>query len=339
MYLTRADMRRLAASELWQRTLYRGQELLFLASVRVTVRAIYVNGAKAKSAMFTPNTRPIFRSESARFVLYIQMSKEMWEFETTCSGDIVAERVINRFLPELFQRWSDLKAHHAISIVLFTRMEVDLVPGSPLTLPMTGEDTSRSISYRDYYRVVCSAMSSSEAPAIIHQLKQEFREFLKDASTVQASYVDEEGRPQSRLVLSGTPSSAQNGNILEAINLVTTQYAEDYMDRDLVRTGLSVMVISPGTGIFEVDENILRLTTDNIAHNGIGIDLVCFANVLRPADNMLTMTRCVYRQGHCMLHLCFDTRRLLVTHWIYVGLMTIVGHGRLLRLIQHVAIL
>lgn len=276
MYLTRADMRRLASSELWRKALYRGQELVFLSSVRITVRSIYVNGQKVNSALFGDNTRPIFRSESARFVLYIQMSKEMWEFEPTCSGDIIAERVINRFLPELFKRWSDLKAHHAVSIVLFTRMEVSFGAAHNQPVPETGKDLSRSVSYRDYYRVVVSAMSSSEAPTIIHQLKIEIRRFLRDASTVQIRSLDGSGQEVTRSVLSGTPSSAQNGNLLEAINLVTTQYAEDYIDRDLVRTGLSVMIISPGTGMFEVDENILQLTTDNLAHNGIGIDLVIF---------------------------------------------------------------
>jgi len=275
MYLTRADMRRLASAELWKKALYRGQELVFLSAVRVTIKSIYVNGKKVNSALFTNNTRPIFRSESARFVLYIQMSKEMWEFEPTCSGDIIAERVINRFLPELFNRWSELKAHHAVSIVLFTRMEVSFAAAAhDQHIPETGRDLSRSVSYRDYYRVVVSAMSSSEAPTIIYQLKTEIRRFLKDASTVQVRAVDDSGQEIVRSVLCGAPSSAQNGNLLEAINLVTTQYAEDYIDRDLVRTGLSVMVISPGTGIFKADENILQLTTDNLAHNGIGIDLV-----------------------------------------------------------------
>jgi hypothetical protein len=274
MYQTRADLRRIASSELWQKTLYRGQEILFLGSVRITVRSIFVNGEKVNSALFAERTRPIFRSESARFVLYIQMSREMWEFEPTCSGDIIAERVINRFLPELFKRWADLKAHHAISIVLFTRMEFGFVASNEHPIPETGRNLSRSVAYRDYYRVVCSAMSSLEASTILFQLKREFREFLREVSTIPISYVDAEGVSMTRSVLSGRPSSAQNGNFLEAINLVTTQYAEDHIDRDLVRTGLSVIIISPGTGVFEVDEDILQLTTDNLAHNGIGIDLV-----------------------------------------------------------------
>jgi len=217
------------------------------------------------------------------------MSKEMWEFEPTCSGDIIAERVINRFLPELFKRWADLKAHHAVSIVLFTRMEVSFTAAAlDQPVPETGKDPSRSVSYRDYYRVVVSAMSSSEAPTIIYQLKTEIRRFLKDASTVQIRSLDDNGEEVIRSVLSGAPSSAQNGNLLEAINLVTTQYAEDHIDRDLVRTGLSVMIISPGTGMFEVDENILQLTTDNLAHNGIGIDLVSIS-IVSPHYLSLTM--------------------------------------------------
>lgn len=307
MYLTRADMRRLVISELWQKTLYRGQELIFLGSVRTTVKSIYLNGGKVNSALFTQNTRPIFRSESARFVIYIQMSKEMWEFETTCSGDIMAEKVINRFLPDLFRRWASLKAHHAISIVLFTRIEVDEDHKHNTSLPETGRTSVGSTAYRDYYRVVCSAMSSSEAPTILYDLKKEFREFLKDALTVETSYVDEHSNTtRTRSSLSGRPSSAQNGNFLEAINLVTTQYAEDNIDRDLVRTGLSVMIISPGTGIFEVDEHVLQLTTDNLAHNGIGIDLVsCNPDRVKAIANR---GRYVCRQSHFMSHLSSATR-------------------------------
>jgi hypothetical protein len=301
MYQTRADMRRLVSSELWQKTFYRGQELLFLGSVRVTIRSLFVNGDKVNSALFTEKTRPIFRSESARFVLYIQMSREMWEFEPTCSGDIIAERIINSFLPELFKRWADLKAHHAISIVLFTRMEVDIDANNNHALPETGRNTSNSIAYRDYYRVVCSAMSSLEASTILFQLKREFREFLRDTSTMQTNYSDADGSTKTRSILSGRPSSAQNGNFLEAINLVTSQYAEDHVDRDLVRTGLSVIIISPGTGLFEVDEDILQLTTDNLAHNGIGIDLVSKLAVF-VSSTYSHKFRCVCHPSLFMLH-------------------------------------
>jgi len=54
---------------------------------------------------------------------------------------------------------------------------------------------------------------------------------------------------------------------------------------------------------------------------------------------MLTTTRYAYRQGHCTSRHCSGIRKLLLTRWIYVRLMTIVGHGRLLRLTRHVVIL
>ncbi|GME27281.1 hypothetical protein GTA08_BOTSDO13498 [Neofusicoccum parvum] len=82
---------------------------------------------------------------------------------------------------------------------------------------------------------------------------------------------DVESEPE--FIIAGTPRTSDKGNILEAINLASVQYSKDYIDRDLVRTGISVIVISPGSGIYEVDYNMLKLTTDTLLGSGIGIDL------------------------------------------------------------------
>jgi hypothetical protein len=68
---------------------------------------------------------------------------------------------------------------------------------------------------------------------------------------------------------------AYEGNILEAVNLALNPFDEHHIDRDLSRTGLSMSVISPGTGHFAVDKNLLRLTTGRVNDHGIGIDLIC----------------------------------------------------------------
>src|SRR5205814_8975089 len=78
-------------------------------------------------------------------------------------------------------------------------------------------------------------------------------------------------------VIVGNPTAASNGNILEAISLVTSQFAKDYIDRDLVRTGISIVIITAGTGVYEVDYSTLKLTTDTLIGSGFGIDLVCLS--------------------------------------------------------------
>ena len=63
------------------------------------------------------------------------------------------------------------------------------------------------------------------------------------------------------------------------MNLVLNPFDESYIDRDLSRTGLSIVVITPGVGHFAVNKNMLRLTTERLLDLGITLDLVCLAQL------------------------------------------------------------
>ena len=281
-------MWRMAIAELSKRTVYRGQKLLFMGTIKATVKQIYIDGQSVHSGYFSPTTKPIFRSESARYVLFIQMSREMWDFDAEGAGEIMFNKVVSGFLPDLFKRWLRINAKHVVTIILFTRMQYE-----GLSLPDCPDDTTsqhdaipKTSSFRDYYRVVVSDMASGDWIKILHQLKLEFRAFLREVSLVSkptndahemSSDMNEVQEPGASTIIAGRPSSASQGNILEAINLAAAQFAQDHIDRDLVRTGISVVVITPGTGVFEVDYNMLRLTTDTLIGSGIGIDLVCLS--------------------------------------------------------------
>lgn len=290
VYLARADMWRMVVSELSGKSIYRGQQIRFLGAIKAVVENIYVAGDRVSAALFAASTRPIFRSASARFVIYIQMSREMWDFDTEGSGEIMFNKVTNEFLPALFSRWQKMNANHMVSIVFFTRIEYGVFSASRTTT--TGAWGNQSIlsniaatPYQDYYRVVVSEMASGENATILMQLKKEFRAFLRDVSSVpKISYNDEsnvraESIAGSGSIISGRPSSSLRGNVLEAIGLASSQFSTDYVDRDLVRTGLSIVVITPGSGVFEVDGDILKSTTDNLVNNGVGIDLVCLSSI------------------------------------------------------------
>jgi hypothetical protein len=67
--------------------------------------------------------------------------------------------------------------------------------------------------------------------------------------------------------------------MLEAVNLALNPFDEHHIDRDLSRTGLNLTVISPGTGHFAVDKNLLRLTTERMVDHGISLDLVCLTKM------------------------------------------------------------
>lgn len=293
-YLTRADMWRIAVGELADRTVYKGQMMLFMGTVKAQISAVFVEGRKVHSAFFGKNTKPIFRSESARYVLFIQMAKEMWDFDSDDSGEIMFNKVVNGFLPALFKKWADMKVKHLVSVVLFARVEYD----TGLTAELgnatfhndfyTGIQTSGDKRpYKDFYRVVVSEMASGEWTKILYQLKREFNFFrrdisnfhLKAMSSVPSLSEDPNSKFTSSSRMKAESSRAMYGNVLEAINMASSLFAHDYIDRDLMRTGISIVLISPGPGVFEVEYEALRRTTEALVGNGIGIDLICVPKI------------------------------------------------------------
>lgn len=292
-YLTRADMWGLVVATLANRTIYRNQRIWFMGTIKALVKTIFVQGQKVQSAFFDSHTKPIFRSESARYVLFIQMSKEMWDFDADGTGEIMFSKVINGFLPELFKRWEQLGVKHLVSIVLFTRLEYErgLTAGfvhAEIDASDPGMLSMDNISYRDFYRVVVSDVASTKWANILRQLKAEFKEFLRDVSIRRPStekYLSlgtglaAVSTDLPTHIIAGHPSAAIRGNILEAINLASSQFSSDHIDRDLVRTGISICVVTAATGLFEVDYNLLRKTSENLVENGVSIDLVCISRM------------------------------------------------------------
>jgi len=282
-------MWRLAVGELSNRTVFKGQKILFMGTIKAQVMSVYVDGRKVQSAFFSTNTKPIFRSGSARYILFIQMSREMWDFDSEGSGEIMFNKVVNGFLPALFKKWQSLQAKHLVSIVLFTRVEYDTGITSELATDAqdsayhTGiQKDANKKPYKDFYRVVVSEMASGSWTTILYQLKHEFKSFRRDISihrieiaSASAAASDSNGRVVLGTRIEAEPSLAMHGNVLEAINLASTQFAHDHIDRDLMRTGISIVVITPCPGLFEVDYETLMMTTEGLIGNGIGIDLVC----------------------------------------------------------------
>lgn len=282
-------MWRLTVDELTQRTIYKGQSILFMGTIKAQVSAVFVRGHRVHSGFFTRDTRPIFRSESARYVIFIQMAREMWDFDPEDSGEIMFNKVVNGFLPALFKRWAMLKVKHLVSIVLFARVEYDTGLATDLGSTTLHSDYYTGTlqfgsqkPYKDFYRVVVSEMSSGEWTKILYQLKRELNFFRMDISlhhqkkhTCQEHSEDGVAKDIPSNSVKAESTLSMYGNVLEAINLAASQFAHDYVDRDLTRTGISIALISPGPGLFEVDYETLRRTTEALVGNGIGIDLIC----------------------------------------------------------------
>ncbi|KAI9355945.1 hypothetical protein DFJ73DRAFT_916836, partial [Zopfochytrium polystomum] len=264
-YIARSDMWRLKMS-LHNSCLYVGKKVASVGG-RAQVREIIANNRPVACGYITESTKAIFRSESARTFLFIQMSKEMWEF--TSDGDLYFEKCVNGFLPDLFNHWKRTGATHVVSIVLFARVFFDETGRSFLN-----DDESLNVSptgrlYQDFYRVVVEWESHVDWTPVLIPLKKEFIQFEKDV--LQRSGGD------GSFVLSGMNCPAAEGNILEAINLALNPFDKHYIDRDLLRTGLSIVIVSPSPGLFEVDKLLCRLTTQRMIDNGIACDFVSLA--------------------------------------------------------------
>lgn len=244
------------SSSLVGKCCFRTQRISYCDSVRATIFGIYRNGKKVKSAYISVDTRIVYRSESARMVYFIQISAEMWHFEE--SGQVVFHKMINSFLPEVFKRWHDDNAHHVVTIILFTSVDVsngDKELGH-------GEVATET---RDYFRVVVDQVHISKWSAIMKKLRHEFSTFDKNV------LLQENGSIKGRIL------PAIKGNLLQAISIASTLVSSKFIDRDLRRTGVQTLIITPGAGIFDVNYDLLYQTSLKLLSIEIGIDLVCLS--------------------------------------------------------------
>ncbi|CAG8501790.1 8084_t:CDS:2 [Funneliformis mosseae] len=274
-YIGRSDMWRLSRS-LYRTCVYIGKRIEFAGCIRAQVKKIYVKGEQSSCGYITENTKPIFRSESAKLFIFIQMSREMWEFDE--DGELYYEKAIDGFFTELFQRWKDLGTNHVVSIVLFTRIFYeyeDLVNDPELKDDETLKKNPEGKWYKDFYKVIIDWEIRAEWSFVLQLLKQELLQYQPNILLRESKTPDGE----SIKILLGKNSYAFEGNILEAINLALNPFDRHYVDRDLLRTGLSVIIITPGCGRFEVDKKHLRITTERMIDNGIGLDLVCLSKI------------------------------------------------------------
>jgi hypothetical protein len=267
-YIGRADMWRLK-NFVNQTTVFVGKKILFAGVIRARINEIYINGHLVDSAYIGQGTKVMFRSETAKFFIFIQMSKEMWDFDE--DGELYQEKLLDGFLPDLFDQWRRVGTNHAVSIILFTR--VIYTPGeAPIHDPTVVRNDQTGNYTKDFYRVVIDFDSRSDWNTVLVQLKKDFSNYVKDVLEHRSDDADDLEK-----VVGGQIASATEGNVLEAVNLALNPFDRHYVDRDLLRTGLSIVIITPGTGYFETTKGVLRMTSERMVDNGIALDLVCLS--------------------------------------------------------------
>ncbi|KAK4050900.1 vacuolar membrane-associated protein iml1 [Microbotryomycetes sp. JL221] len=274
LYLSRPDMFRLTLS-LTSQVIHLNQRVTLPGSLaRLRVGEIFnQEGHTVRSAYVDDETKIIFRSESARCYVFIEISQEMWQFEE--DGSMLREKC-EMFLHELFAHWTgkattgtDLKSKgnptsHTVSIILYGRVIYeDNGEGEEERAPMRRLEDGTL--YRDFYKVILD-LTPMPSSAIVRTVAAEIRAWHESVLT--------RTRPSGELKLAGRIAFAHESPVLEAANLALNSFEEHWVDRDLQRTGLEIIVLTAGTSYYQVPKTLLRLTTERMLYHGIGLDLI-----------------------------------------------------------------
>ncbi|KAJ2726449.1 vacuolar membrane-associated protein iml1 [Coemansia sp. Benny D115] len=263
-YVGRSDMWRLWRA-LSQKIVHTNKPTNMEGLIRASVRRIYKDNVQIPCGYIDSSTQPIFRSESGRFIIFIQMSEEMWAYQE--DGNLCFEKAVNCFLAELFRRWNEKQLNHMVTIVMFSRWYYHV--RDSLYFQDLTYDEDRGRYYRDYYKVIADMEVRPDWTVFLPEILSEFNSYRRDIQELLSTA----GRR-----LRGDLSKANQGNILEAINLGINSFASNHVDRDLSRTGLSTVVITPSFGVFDVQKKMLRMTTERMLHYGTRVDFVCLAS-------------------------------------------------------------
>ncbi|GAA6037242.1 hypothetical protein JCM8097_008639 [Rhodosporidiobolus ruineniae] len=239
----------------------------------------YTMNTPLDAAYITDETKIVFRSESARHYVFVEVSQDLWQFEE--DGSMLLEKA-ELFLQELFahvsgkmtrdaedKRSKGVPTSHVMSIILFGRVIYDdEEDAEEARAPLCRLENGTL--YRDFYKVILD-LTPSVPPSIIHTVALELRRWQ---STVLLRT-----RPDGSEKLSGRLAYAHESPVLEATNLALNSLEEHWIDRDLQRTGLEIVVMTAGSSFYQVEKSLLRLTTERMLYHGVGLDLISLSKM------------------------------------------------------------
>ncbi|XP_041453714.1 GATOR complex protein DEPDC5-like [Lytechinus variegatus] len=265
-YISRSDMWRLKNSLV--DSCIHMQQKLELSGIRAQVQELWSRWERVSCGAITNDTRVAFRSATAMVYLFIQMSSEMWDFDTC--GDLYWEKAVGGFLTDLFNKWKDKGVNNEVTVVLFSR--TFFKAKSLAQFPKWMRDNVKvdyvGRFYQDFYRAVVHHERRDEWHGLLQTLKAHFILYLKEVLC--------ETQEGGSIPL-GYNSSAAEGNFLETLNMTLNVFDKHYVDRNFERTGQLVVLLTPGAGVFDVDREMCKITRQRMIDNGIGSDLVCLA--------------------------------------------------------------
>lgn len=155
---------------------------------------------------------------------------------------------------------------------------------------------NNGLHQQDFFKIVIENITDVDKISQIKRLRHEFWTFAKllgwkipvegeqyvlnnPSSTSAASDPNsnsESAKAASKLnqISYAVPSDAVHGNFLEAINTTLNILDKHYMDRDLQRTGNSIVMISAGSGVYKVKPHLSQITKQRMLDNAFGIDFI-----------------------------------------------------------------
>lgn len=271
---------------------YSEKRLTFLSNRTGVVKKIYKNGNELFSALICEKTKVVFRSKSAKLVFLVQLSREMWHFEET--GEIMFHKLVNTLFPKIFKKWRDKNTHHAITIVLFTSVDLTNIPWTSLG---QGE---RPNNRRDYFRVVVDQVSIFHWDRIMANLRLEFANFKRDIM------LNCQPENNGKFTMAGQSLPSVKGNVLEAINVGIHLVNDRFKNTDLKHSLNHFILVTPGTGLFDVDYSLMHETSKKMLSIDCALDIVCLS---QPPLHIVPLFR--YRDpskdgqiSHCVPHWC-----------------------------------
>lgn len=153
-----------------------------------------------------------------------------------------------------------MKCSHLVSIILFSRSyfepPIDLKGSVLRPTPEAAKSVQRDSLgrfFRDNYEVVvdCAETEEGNWDQVITVIKQAALDFSRKVGW---------GEVDKETGLVPFPSSAADGNVLEALNLTLSVFSKHFIDRDLNVTGQNIILLTAGTGLFFVDQILANIT-------------------------------------------------------------------------------
>lgn len=307
-YLQRGNMLRFK-SALVGRTIFQNQNVT-INSMQANIQDLRKSSKPIVSGLVTNATKFVFRSKSARIVWLVQISAEMWDVDK--DGEIYFEKFLKDFVSPVFDSWKALGVTHMLTIIFFARtlyLDERLSPSThPELFSRKSLVANDGYYQQDHIKIVLENIADIDKYAHMSKLRSEFWTFARNCGwkitepnaaggrtmasrpSTQSLDTSDANRPEElrsrstdttnnglNHVHCAVPSDSMHGNFLEAINISLNILSKHYMDRDLNRTGNSIVLISAGTGIFKVKPRLSLITKQRMLDSAFGIDCVSLA--------------------------------------------------------------